>query len=404
MRIAHLTATFPPYPGGAGNTAFRFAREQAARGHRVEVFTAPAAGVAPDPGKAIVHRIEPAFAIGNAPLIPSLAQIGGFDVVHLHYPFIFGSELTLLSRLRRRSRSQALLVHYKNRLVGKGRRGALFEAYERTVAPALIHAADRVCVLSADHADSVSYLRRAGERDSAKLIEMPNGVDAEAFSPGPDRSGLRQRLRIAPEAIVAAFVATLDLAHHFKRLEIAIEALARLDDERVELVVAGAGELLKGFRSRAADAGVGGRVHFLGAVPHAELPDVLRAADLFLLTTEPPESFGIVLIEAMACGLPAIATDYPGVRAVVDEGVNGTLVPLGDSGAVAAALAELVAAGSERRLELGAAGRAKAICKWGWPRLVERMDGAYAEAIAARRQRNESRHLLGFASGGARRG
>jgi glycosyltransferase involved in cell wall biosynthesis len=280
----------------------------------------------------------------------------------------------------------------------------LFEAYEHTVAPTLIRAADRVCVLSAEHADSVSYLRRAGERDSAKLIEMPNGVDAEVFSPGPDRSGLRQRLGIAPEAIVAAFVATLDLAHHFKRLEIAIEALARLGDERVELVVAGGGELLEGFRSRAADAGVGDRVHFLGAVPHAELPDVLRAADLFLLTTEPPESFGIVLIEAMACGLPAIATDYPGVRAVVDEGVNGTLVPLGDSGAVAAALAELVAAGPERRRELGAAGRAKAISEWGWPRLVERMDGAYAEAIEARRRRNESRHLLGFASGGARRG
>ena len=51
LRIAHLTATFPPYPGGAGNTAFRFAREQADRGHRVEVFTAPARGVAPDPGR-----------------------------------------------------------------------------------------------------------------------------------------------------------------------------------------------------------------------------------------------------------------------------------------------------------------------------------------------------------------
>ena len=59
-------------------------------------------GVAPDPGEVVVHRIEPVFAIGNAPLIPSLARIEGFDVVHLHYPFIFGSELTLLARLRRR--------------------------------------------------------------------------------------------------------------------------------------------------------------------------------------------------------------------------------------------------------------------------------------------------------------
>ena len=53
---------------------------------------------------------------------------------------------------------------------------------------------------------------------------------------------------------------------------------------------------------------------------------MLRAADLFLLTTEPPESFGIVLIEAMACGLATIATEYPGVRAVVDDGETGLVV------------------------------------------------------------------------------
>jgi len=386
VRVAHLTATFPPYPGGAGNTAFRFAREQAERGHEVEVFTAPAPGERPDPGKVTVHRIDPVFAIGNAPLIPSLLRVEGFDIVHIHYPFIFGSELTLLARLRRRRREQALLVHYKNRLVSGGPRGVLFEAYEHTVAPALIRAADRVCVLSADHANSVSYLRRTGERTPQKLIEMPNGVDTGLFSPGADDAGVRERLGIPADAVVAAFVATLDRAHHFKRVDVAIDGLVRLGDERVHLVIAGGGELLEGFRERAARAGVADRVHFLGAVPHAELPAVLRAADLFLLTTEPPESFGIVLIEAMACGLPAIATDYPGVRAVVDE-ETGVLVERGNPDSVAAALRDMVAAGPEGRGAMGAAGRAKAEREWSWPRLVERMDAAYAEAIAERRRR-----------------
>jgi glycosyltransferase involved in cell wall biosynthesis len=383
LRVAHLTATFPPYPGGAGNTAFRFAREQAALGYHVEVFTAPAEGIAPDPGGAVVHRIDPVFAIGNAPLIPSLARVEGFDVVHVHYPFIFGSELTLLGRLRRRRRQQALLVHYKNRLVGKGPRGALFEAYEHSVAPLLIRAADRVCVLSADHANSVPYLRRTGERRPEKLIEMPNGVDAELFSPGDSK--LRERLGIPAAAFVAAFVATLDRAHHFKRLDVAIQAVAGLGDPNVHLVVAGGGDLLDGFRGAAATAGVGDRVHFLDAVPHAELPNVLRAADVFLLTTEPPESFGIVLIEAMAAGLPAIATDYPGVRAVIDDAETGLLVPRGDPAAVAAALGEL-ADDPERRRTMGARGREKAVREWSWPRLVERMDAAYAEAIGARRE------------------
>ena len=385
MRIAHLTATFPPYRGGAGNTAYRFAVGQAERGHQVEVFTAPAPGDAPDPGAARVHRIEPVLAIGNAPLIPSLARLEGFDVVHVHYPFIFGSELTLMARLRRRARQQALLVHYKNRLVGRGVRGALFEAYEHSIGPALIRASDRVCVLSPDHAESVSYLRRAGRRDPAKLIVMPNGVDAEQFSPGPDASGLRDRLGIPADSLVAAFVATLDRAHHFKRVDVAIDALGELGDEEVHMVVAGGGELVDEFRARATRRGVAERVHFLGAVPHPELPDVLRACDLFLLTTEPPESFGIVLIEAMACGLPVVATDYPGVRAVVVENVTGLLARQGDAADVARCLAELRDMGAQGRATMGDAGRERAELEWNWPRLLDRMDDAYEQAIAARR-------------------
>jgi glycosyltransferase involved in cell wall biosynthesis len=387
LRIAHLTATFPPYPGGAGNTAFRFAKGQAERGHHVEVFTASAEGTAPDPGAAIVHRTDPVFAIGNAPLIPSIAAIEGFDVVHIHYPFIFGAELTMLGRLSRKRRRQALLVHYKNRLVAKGPRRLAFETYERTVAPTLIHAADRVCVLSPDHAGSVPYLRRIAERDPSKLVEMPNGVDTEQFAPRSDESGIRGEAGIPDDAMVAAFVATLDRAHHFKRLDVAIDALGKIDDAGVHLLVAGGGELLEDFRRQATGAGLADRVHFLGPVPHSDLPNVLRASDLLLLTTEPPESFGIVLIEAMACGLPTIATEYPGVRAVVDEGETGLLVPPGAHQAVATAIERLVEAGADGRSAMGAAGRAKAERLWSWPRLLDRMDAAYAEAIAERRRR-----------------
>ena len=78
-------------------------------------------------------------------------------------------------------------------------------------------------MLSPDHAESVPYLRRTGERDPEKLIEMPNGVDAELFAPGDDDAGLRERLGIPADAVVAAFVATLDRAHHFKRLDVAID-------------------------------------------------------------------------------------------------------------------------------------------------------------------------------------
>jgi glycosyltransferase involved in cell wall biosynthesis len=350
------------------------------------VFTATADGTPPDSGGAIVHRIEPLLRIGNAPLIPRLARLRDFDVLHLHYPFIFGAELTMAGRLPSDGRKAALLVHYKNRIVGKGARRAIFGTYEHTVAPLLIRVADRICVLSRDHAESVPYLRAALRRTPGRLCEMPNGVDTAVFAPGPDSSGVRERLGIPDDAVAAAFVATLDRAHHFKRLDVAIEAVAR-GDGRVHLVVAGAGELLEGYRARALAAGVGDRVHFLGRIPQAELPDVLRACDLMLLTTEPPESFGIVLIEAMACGLPAVVTEYPGVRAVVDQGENGLVVPRAGAAAVAAAVGSLVEMGDQARRAMGAAGRAKCEQRWSWPSLADRMDDVYAEAIESRQRR-----------------
>jgi glycosyltransferase involved in cell wall biosynthesis len=191
---------------------------------------------------------------------------------------------------------------------------------------------------------------------------------------------------------VAAFVATLDRAHHFKRLDLAVQAIARVTGESagddgaapVHLIVVGGGELLDRYRDQARAAGVGDRVHFLGPVPHAELPGALRGADLLLLTTEPPESFGIVLIEAMACGLPTIATEYPGVRAVIDDGETGLVVEPGDPDAVAVAIRRLIEAGPAGRGRMGAAGREKAERLWSWPRLLDRMEDVYAEAIASR--------------------
>jgi glycosyltransferase involved in cell wall biosynthesis len=117
------------------------------------------------------------------------------------------------------------------------------------------------------------------------------------------------------------------------------------------------------------------------------LPDLLRAADFFLFPTQPPESFGIVLIEAMASGLPVAASDYPGVTAVVDDGENGFLTPVGDAGGVARAIDRMVELGAEGRERMGSAGRAKCEREWTWPRLTDRMDEVYAGAIETRRRK-----------------
>ena len=372
MRVAHLTATFPPYWGGTGTVAVNQAAGLAARGHDVHVFTGTAGSAQDDPPGVTVHRLKPVLSIGNAPLLPQLRRLDGFDVVHFHHPFIFGTEAVLAQRLRRNR--AALVATYHNRLIGERGRAPIFWLYEETMVRTAMRVADRVCVVSMDHAESVDHLRALRRRHPERVVEVPNGVDVELFSPGPG-----ERHDIPADATVALFVAALDRAHHFKRLDLVIDALARAQAPDLHLLVAGGGELLEDYRAQAQRAGVGERVHFAGAQPHGELPRFMRAADFLVLATEPPESFGLVYIEAMACGLPVIGSDIPGVRTVVRDGHNGFLVPRGDVAALASALDRMTQAD---RAALGSAGRADAEQLYAWPRVVEQLERVYEDAVS----------------------
>ena len=371
MRIAHLTATYPPYLSGAGIAAQQIAGRLAGRGHDVDVITV-ARGAAPPPSAARVRRLRPLLEIGNAPLLPPIAALRGHDVVHLHHPFIFGTELLHAARLLG-ERRVPLVVSYHNRLIGEGSRRRLFEGWERSWGRLTAHAAARICVVSHAHAATVPELRRQPE----KLVEVPNGVDLEAFSTGAD-PGVRAEHGIPDDAILVAFVATLDRAHYLKRPDLAIDALAAAGDERLHLAIIGGGEWLETMRARARDAGVAQRTTFLGPAAHDRLPDLLRAADVLLVTSD-LESFGMVLIEAMACGLPTVSTDLPGIRAVVEEGVTGWTAPAGDARALGAALHAAADAGPEGRAKLGAAGRARCEARFGWDAVVDRVEAVYME-------------------------
>lgn len=98
MKIAHVTATFPPYWAGTGNVAYHHARILHQRGHEVTVFTARIPGGVSQSFLFPIEYLRTPFRLGNAPLTPQLVlRLGGFDLIHLHYPYIFGTELALLA-------------------------------------------------------------------------------------------------------------------------------------------------------------------------------------------------------------------------------------------------------------------------------------------------------------------
>ena len=370
LRIAQVVATFPPYYAGSGNACFHQAQALAARGHEVEVFTASYPGVPQDPAGVRTHRYRARLRLGNAPFIPQLALLDGFDVIHLHQPFIFGAEAALAASLRT---GTPLVSSYHNELQAPGVKGLLFAGYDATVTRAALRRSARLTVLSMEHAREAPLLAAELARRPHAFAPVPNGVDVETFHPAAEPE-LRAALGIAPTATVGAFCAKLDAAHLTKRPDLAIAAAARVPG--LTLLVIGGGPLQERFEAQAAEAGA--RVVFAGDQRHDEVARHLRAADLLVMPST-LESFGIVQLEAMACGLPVVISDLPGARGVSRDGEHGVHVAAGDLDDLVRGLRAMVSAGSEGRRRMGAAARAHVAERYSWARGAELLEAVYRE-------------------------
>ena len=196
--------------------------------------------------------------------------------------------------------------------------------------------ADRVVAVSRDLARKVVELGA----DPARVHLVYNGVDTATFRPG-DRTEARRRLGLDPTRSVVLYVGNL---LPVKGPDVLIEATARLAARGVafDLHVIGRGPMRESLERRAAEAGLAGRVHFHGPLPHDRLPDWFRAADLLVL---PSRSEGVpnVLLEASACGTPYVAGAVGGVPEIAHLG-RSRLVPPGDPGRLADAIRDVLAA------------------------------------------------------------
>ena len=181
--------------------------------------------------------------------------------------------------------------------------------------------------------DAEHFQQRLGR----ELVEIPGGVDLETFQRAP--STVRSELGLESAEVVLYVGRFAPL----KNVSLLVEAFALLRRERprARLVLVGEGALEARLRTEARRLGVAEAVHFVGAKPLGALPSYYAAADVFAL----PSSFDNspnVLLEAMACEVPVVATRVGGVPRYVTDGQNGLLVEPGQPAALAAALARLL--------------------------------------------------------------
>jgi glycosyltransferase involved in cell wall biosynthesis len=211
-------------------------------------------------------------------------------------------------------------------------------------------------------ASSSAYNARQVEgRYGRPVTVIHNGVDADRFVPQPRAPGARTTSGLPEEAVVAV---TCGRLVGWKGLSVVIDALPALP-ESVHYLIVGDGPERPVLEMQAATLGVGGRVHFAGHVAHRELPGWLALADLYLQPSIGEEAFGISVVEAMACGLPALVSDQGGLPEIVADDSVGLRLPPGDVAAWRSAVANF-AADSQLRQIAGIAARRRAEAAFTW--------------------------------------
>ena len=221
---------------------------------------------------------------------------------------------------------------------------------------------------------AVSDLARRWQMEAlgSDAVEIPNGVDVAAFSGAPRLEGYPRDGRSVlflgrydePRKGMATLLGALPaLAARFPDIEILIVGRGDEDELRDE-----AGELAKHLR-------------FLGQVDDAEKASALRSADVYCAPNTGGESFGIVLVEAMAAGTPVVASDLDAFRRVLADGAAGRLVPVGDAAALGAALVDMLSDGAARARYIAAA--SEAVGRYDWSVVADEIVWVYETVAGA---------------------
>jgi len=369
MRLALVTQSYYPRFGGVTEHVAHSARELKARGHEVTIVTGrPPGHRGTDPegvvrlGTSFMVPFQGAFV--DLTLGPNLRRElkalwrgRPFDLVHVHQPLT--PTLPLLT-------GETATAPVIGTFHAAGTQSRLFRMFRRPLTPHFERLAGRVAV-------SHAARRFADDHFPGDYRVIPNGVDVRRFHPD-----VPPRPELADGRLNVLFVGRLDPR---KGLPVLLEAFPTLRQSVPEarLIVVG-DSFLRPWFERRLSARDRAHVVFAGSVPPAALPSYFASSHVCVSPATRNESFGIVLLEAMASGKALVASDIPGYRAVVEDGEDGMLVPPGDVGALARALAALLR-DPARRLALAARGRAKAEA-FGWPVVTDRLEAYYREVLA----------------------
>jgi glycosyltransferase involved in cell wall biosynthesis len=379
MKIAHVMMGFDE--GGARTFMLDLAAESRRRGHDVHV-------VGYHEAQMVVYARDHGLPFHCASRGVKLDLVGPMlrtrrlfrhlkpDVVHTHtyFPHIVARPAARLAGV-----PAVVSSIHTNLSKGRGLSGAGGMPLRRTLVPILVAAtdrfADRLFVVSRDI--EKEYVRRGVPQH--KVFYLHTGVHAERFAADVDREAVKRELGIDRDACVVGTVGSLIPR---KRVDLIINLAVQLRSElpNIVVLVVGDGPERSNLERLADDLGVAQKVRFVGA--RNDVQRILPAMDVFVLAST-MEGTARVLMEAMASGTPCVATAVGGTPDIMTDGESGLLVPPGDGGALADAVAKL-AANDDLRKTIARTARRRAHQDFDVMKIIRTVLDSYEEILAGR--------------------
>lgn len=385
MRIGIFTESFLPQVNGVVTAICNSSIELSKR-HEVTIFT-----VGKGPSSAVgcpVHRFngmrlptyrDYRFFVPSHDLWSRLARFK-LDIAHVRSSVGFGLVALRLARKRRIPLVGTFdtpisdYVHYVPVL---GRLRPVNGALSKAALKYMAWFYNRCDVVIAPSRTAAGWLNEAGCK--ARVEILSNGVDTRKFSP-KNRDKKFRRLEAGQDGrLNGLLLFHVGRMSKEKRVNVLLKAAKRMKHDGVKfmLVIGGRGPALDRLKRMAKSLGIEDCVKFAGFIPDAELPKYYASADAFV-TASPVESEGIVLLEAMASGLPVIGAAAGAVPEIVEDGINGLLFSPGDAEGLARKAASMSSAAARKRLSSGALGSSR---KYSIEKTAQGLERIYRRAI-----------------------
>jgi glycosyltransferase involved in cell wall biosynthesis len=368
IRVVHVGKFYPPHMGGIETHVQNLCREIAKSCHVDAIVSNDGRGTTAEmDGDVYVRRVGTKFNFAAAPVCPGLIPAirrSKPDILHLHLPNPIATMAVLASGYQ-----GPLITTYHSDVVRQKWLGRAFEPF----LTAILKRSSRIVCTSEAYLDSSPVL----ERFRDKCVVIPYGIPPTSIGENDIRQAAAIRQRYGSRLIV-----TVGRLVYYKGLEYLIEAMRRVHGK---LLIIGDGPLRDSLARRIAESGLSDRVELVGEIQNDQLAPYYRAADVFAFPSiARSEAFGIVQLEAMACGLPVVNTNLDsGVPSVSRHNETGFTVPPRDPMKLAEALNTLLA---DRPLcaRFASAARNRVRTEFTAEVMTRRITDLYRDVLAAR--------------------